>query len=70
MADGHSNRSIAECLFLRGATLKTHLARIHRELGVDNRAAAVSEAARRGLLDLTPQRGPGRVRRHPCLARA
>ncbi|MEU9779874.1 response regulator transcription factor [Streptomyces phaeochromogenes] len=70
MADGHSNRSIAECLFLSVATIKTHLARIYRELGVDNRAAAVSEAARRGLLDLTPLPGQGRVRRHPCLARA
>ncbi|MER5180996.1 response regulator transcription factor [Streptomyces sp. NPDC002896] len=54
MADGHSNRSIAESLFLSEATIKSHLVRIYRKLGVDNRAAAVSEAARRGLLDLTP----------------
>ncbi|MEV6174181.1 response regulator transcription factor [Streptomyces sp. NPDC051954] len=54
MADGHSNRSIAEALFLSEATIKTHLVRIYRKLGVDNRAAAVSEAARRGFLDLTP----------------
>jgi DNA-binding NarL/FixJ family response regulator len=53
MADGHSNRSIAESLFLSEATIKTHLVRIYRKLGVDNRAAAVSEAVRRGLLELT-----------------
>ncbi|MEV4033646.1 response regulator transcription factor [Streptomyces umbrinus] len=54
MSEGHSNRSIAESLFLSEATIKTHLVRIYRKLGVDNRAAAVSEAARRGFLDLTP----------------
>ena len=53
MADGHSNRSIAESLFLSEATIKTHMVRIYRKLGVDNRAAAVSEAVRRGLLELT-----------------
>ncbi|MET8082080.1 response regulator transcription factor [Streptomyces sp. NPDC005303] len=53
MADGHSNRSIADSLFLSEATVKTHLVRIYRKLGVDNRAAAVSEAVRRGLLKLT-----------------
>ncbi|MFI9172687.1 response regulator [Streptomyces lincolnensis] len=52
MADGHSNRSIANALFLGEATVKTHLVRIYRKLGVDNRAAAVSEAVRRGLLEL------------------
>ncbi|MFI8529420.1 response regulator [Streptomyces aquilus] len=53
MADGHSNRSIALSLHLSEATIKTHLIRIYRKLGVDNRAAAVSEAMRRGLLELT-----------------
>ncbi|MFC8520860.1 response regulator [Streptomyces sp. NPDC057257] len=53
MADGHSNRAIAESLYLSEATVKTHLVRIYRKLGVDNRAAAVSEAVRRGLLELT-----------------
>ncbi|WP_406154908.1 response regulator transcription factor [Streptomyces sp. NBC_00882] len=52
MADGNSNRSIAHALYLSEATVKTHLVRIYRKLGVDNRAAAVSEAVRRGLLDL------------------
>ncbi|TRO58997.1 response regulator transcription factor [Streptomyces sp. IB201691-2A2] len=53
MADGHSNRSIADSLYLSEATVKTHLVRIYRKLGVDNRAAAVSEAVRRGLLEFT-----------------
>lgn len=53
MADGHSNRSIAEALYLAEATVKTHLVRIYRKLGVDSRAAAVAEAVRRGLLELT-----------------
>ncbi|MGI5458678.1 response regulator [Streptomyces sp. CA-249302] len=53
MADGNSSRAIAGSLYLSEATIKTHLVRIYRKLGVDNRAAAVSEAVRRGLLELT-----------------
>ncbi|WP_328751428.1 response regulator transcription factor [Streptomyces sp. NBC_00285] len=53
MADGHSNRAIADSLYLSEATIKTHLVRVYRKLGVENRAAAVSEAVRRGLLELT-----------------
>jgi DNA-binding NarL/FixJ family response regulator len=53
MAEGRSNRAIAEALFLSEATIKTHLVRIYRKLKVDNRPAAVSEAVRRGLLELT-----------------
>jgi len=53
MADGRSNRAIADSLYLSEATVKTHLVRVYRKLGVDNRAAAVSEAVRRGLLEFT-----------------
>ncbi|MBW8736309.1 MAG: response regulator transcription factor [Streptomyces turgidiscabies] len=53
MAEGLSNRAIAEALFLSEATIKTHLVRVYRKLKVDNRAAAVSEAVRRGVLELT-----------------
>ena len=52
MSEGRSNKAIADALFLSEATVKTHLVRIYRKLKVENRAAAVSEAVRRGLLDL------------------
>ena len=38
-------------LYLSPATVKTHLQRIYQKLGVGDRAAAVAEAMRRGLLD-------------------
>ncbi|MFC9691863.1 response regulator transcription factor [Kribbella sp. NPDC056951] len=47
---GHSNREIAADLLLSEATVKTHLVRIYRKLGAANRAAAVTEAVRRGLV--------------------
>lgn len=53
LAEGRSNRAIAEVLYLSEATVKTHLVRVYRKLKVDNRAAAVSEAVRRGLVELT-----------------
>ncbi|MGW0740932.1 response regulator transcription factor [Streptomyces sp. NPDC002817] len=51
-AEGLSNRAIAQALFLSEATVKTHLVRVYRKLKVENRAAAVTEAARRGLIQL------------------
>jgi DNA-binding NarL/FixJ family response regulator len=52
LARGGSNRSIAAALHLTEATVKTHLVRIYRKLGTENRASTVSEAVRRGLLEL------------------
>ncbi|MFJ8492834.1 LuxR C-terminal-related transcriptional regulator [Streptomyces sp. NPDC094038] len=52
LAQGLGNRAIARSLFLGEATVKTHLVRIYRKLGVENRAAAVSEALRRGLVEV------------------
>jgi DNA-binding NarL/FixJ family response regulator len=50
IANGATNREIAEALFVSEATVKTHLLHIYDKLGVRDRAAAVGEAYRRGLL--------------------
>ncbi|MDX3733441.1 response regulator transcription factor [Streptomyces caniscabiei] len=52
LAPGRSNRAIAAALHLTEATVKTHLVRVYRKLGTENRASTVSEAVRRGLLEL------------------
>lgn len=52
LAQGLTNRAIARALLLTEATVKTHLVRVYRKLGTDNRTAAVSEAVRRGLVEL------------------
>ncbi|MEU9706867.1 response regulator transcription factor [Streptomyces sp. NPDC047981] len=52
LARGHSNRRIAAELFLSEATVKTHLIRIYRKLGTDNRVSTVGEAVRLGLVDV------------------
>jgi len=50
-AEGHSAPEIGRRLYLSAATVKTHLQRIYEKLGVTDRAAAVAEAMRRGLLE-------------------
>ncbi|NKY99034.1 response regulator transcription factor [Nocardiopsis alborubida] len=50
VADGASNRTAAARLFISEASIKTHLQRVYDKLGVRDRAAAVAEAYRRGLL--------------------
>ena len=50
VANGASNREIAKALFISEASIKTHLLHIYDKLGVRDRAAAVAEAYRRGLL--------------------
>lgn len=52
LARGHSNRAIATALFLAEATVKTHLVRIYRKLGTENRVGTVNEAVRLGLIEL------------------
>ena len=49
-ARNHSSESIAEELHLRPATIKRHFERAYDRLGVSDRAAAVAEAMRRGLI--------------------
>ena len=50
MAEGKSAPQIAEELFLSPATVKTHQRNVYEKLGVSDRAAAVAEAMRRGLI--------------------
>lgn len=47
---GHSNRDVAALLWLSDQTVKFHLANIYRRLGVRDRASAIAEARREGLL--------------------
>jgi two-component system nitrate/nitrite response regulator NarL len=51
MAAGLSGPQIAERLIVAVPTVKTHQARLYEKLGVSERAAAVAEAMRRGLLE-------------------
>ncbi|WP_188943386.1 response regulator [Nakamurella endophytica] len=50
-AAGRSIPAIAGELFLAPSTVKTHTQRLYEKLGVSDRAAAVAEAMRQGLLD-------------------
>ena len=50
LADGRSNRQIADALFIGEATVKTHLHNIYAKLDVVNRVQAVGRARERGLL--------------------
>jgi two-component system nitrate/nitrite response regulator NarL len=42
---------VAAELFIGASTVKTHAMRLYDKLGVSDRAAAVAEAMRRGLLE-------------------
>ena len=50
VAAGSTNRESAAKLFISEATVKSHLLNIYAKLDVNDRAAAVAEAFRRGLL--------------------
>lgn len=50
VAGGATNRDVAAHLFVSETTVKTHLVHIFDKLGVRDRAAAVSEGHRRGIL--------------------
>jgi two-component system nitrate/nitrite response regulator NarL len=51
IADGCSAPDIAVRLTVSHGTVKTHLQNLYQRLGVSDRAAAVAEAMRRGLLE-------------------
>jgi DNA-binding NarL/FixJ family response regulator len=50
VADGATNREAGARLHLSEATVKTHLLSVYSKLGVGDRASAVAEGFRRGLL--------------------
>ncbi|MCQ4082314.1 response regulator transcription factor [Streptomyces sp. RB6PN25] len=50
VSQGLTNAAIGEKLFIGEATVKTHLLRAYRKLGVSDRTAAVMAALKRGLL--------------------
>ena len=50
LADGYSNRRIAERLGISEHTSKFHVASIYGKLGVASRAEAIRAAVRRGLI--------------------
>jgi DNA-binding NarL/FixJ family response regulator len=51
MSCGRSNSEIGEQLFLSADTVKTHAQRLFRKLGAKDRAHAVAQGFRQGLLD-------------------
>jgi two-component system nitrate/nitrite response regulator NarL len=51
IADGATVAEIANRIHLGTATVKTHLRTLYDKLGVSDRAAAVAEAMRRGILE-------------------
>jgi two-component system nitrate/nitrite response regulator NarL len=51
IAEGLSAPEIARRFYLSPATVKSHLQSLYEKLGVSDRAAAVAEAMRRGLLE-------------------
>ena len=50
VAGGATNRTVGARMHVSEATVKTHLLNIYSKLGVGDRAAAVAEGFRRGLL--------------------
>lgn len=51
IADGLSGAEIGARLFISPSTVKTHVKNLLEKLGVNDRAAAVAEAMRRGLIE-------------------
>lgn len=65
LADGLTNREIADRLYLSHETVKWYNKQIYGKLGVGNRTQAASQARERGLLDgdgLTPAEATARPR--------
>jgi len=54
VADGSSDREIAEALFLSLNTIKWHNRQIYSKLGVSSRTQAVAMASQAGLMEAQP----------------
>jgi DNA-binding NarL/FixJ family response regulator len=52
LALGRSNKEIAEALFISDETVKTHVGHMFGKLQVENRAQAIVQALKRGLVSL------------------
>ncbi len=52
VADGRSNKAIAEVLFVAPSTVKTHVTSLLTKLGADNRAQLAAIATQRQLLSV------------------
>jgi DNA-binding NarL/FixJ family response regulator len=52
LANGMTNKDVAATLFISRATVKSHIENILRKLEASDRAAAVAEGFRRGLLQV------------------
>ena len=50
LAAGFSAPQVADHLMIATSTVKSHLAHVYSKLGVGDRAAAVAEGMRRGLI--------------------
>ena len=59
IAAGLGNKGIAKQLGITEETVKAHIKSIFAKLDVGDRTEAVTVAARRGIIDLTPGSGPG-----------
>jgi len=52
LVQGHSNKQIAEEIFVSEKTVKNHLNHLFKKLGVKNRTEAVVKAIERGLVSM------------------
>jgi DNA-binding CsgD family transcriptional regulator len=59
LAEGHSNRQIAERLVISEHTVRAHLRNLMRKLGVNNRAQAAAVAATYLTTEAEPTAGKG-----------
>lgn len=55
VANGKTNREIAESLFVSENTIKSHLASVYSKLGVRRRTEAVMVAVSAGLIEIDAQ---------------